>query len=516
MRFETLEKKHRAGIIVGVVALICIMIVRIFAASRANYQSSQSVALVRGTITYTPYDYKIALINVAGEEHTCNAETEKCLNMLDYIPTSKYILSETSYCETRNGNGIYAKDDSITLSFAGGVVSTSVSKKQARCYLYFVKDDTEKPVIENVETSVTATSITVTVTASDNKGVEKYYYVIDGGTPIEQDTNEYTFTGLTTGQSYEITVYVKDESDNESDKVTKTVVAEKGGPDFSVIATEDEGVFKAIDDTGKESYYYRGAVTNNYLKFANKWWRIIRVNGDGTIRIIYDGTSYHANGESTHDRIAIADQTFNAKNDYSVYVGFMYGQTGSYLYLHSNTSKSNAMTQLETWYKNNLSSYASKIDTNAGFCGDRTFYSGNGFSDTYYAAYGRLVENKEPSLECPDERDFYTVTSANRGNKAMPYPIGLITADEFVLAGGSFTTANKEFFLYSSVDCWTMTPYAFAYTLGSNSSLVTVVASSAIGHLVQTQRGIRPVINLRADVTITGNGTQNDPYVVTS
>jgi len=122
------------------------------------------------------------------------------------------------------------------------------------------------------------------------------------------------------------------------------------------------GIYEAKDDDGW-SYYYRGDVENNYVRFAGFWWRIIRINGDGSIRLIYDGTSGHANGTNTADSIAVASQTFSPNGTYNnnMYVGFKYtsGQ------VHGLGTKSNALAQLETWYQNNLSSYANKIDTDA-------------------------------------------------------------------------------------------------------------------------------------------------------
>ena len=229
--------------------------------------------------------------------------------------------------------------------------------------------------------------------------------------------------------------------------IIANVAVNEGTPDFSQVATTDEGVFKTQDDDGT-SYYWRGAVTNNYVKFANKYWRIIRINGDGSIRMIYDGTSIHANGSSTSDSIAVASQTFNANYNNNMYVGFKYtsGQ------VHGLENKSNALTQLETWYNNNLASYAIKIDTNAGFCGDRTPYTntsgtasggGTGTTTTYYGAYIRVHMNRAPRLNCLIE-DLYTISEANIGNKALTYPIGLITADEVSMAGGVYGTLNQS------------------------------------------------------------------------
>ena len=99
--------------------------------------------------------------------------------------------------------------------------------------------------------------------------------------------------------------------------------AKSGTPNFGSTATTDEGIYAAQDDYGT-SYYFRGAVENNYVKFAGYYWRIIRINGDGTIRLIYDGTSAHANGESSTDR-QIGTSRFNSTYGDNASVGYMMG-----------------------------------------------------------------------------------------------------------------------------------------------------------------------------------------------
>ena len=140
----------------------------------------------------------------------------------------------------------------------------------------------------------------------------------------------------------------------------------EGTPDFSQVATTDEGIYKAEDDWG-DSYYFRGAVENNYVKFAGYYWRIIRINGDGSIRIIYDGTSAHANGESSNDR-QIGNTVYNNLRNDNAYVGYMYtsGQ------VHGLETDSTIKGVLDDWYTTNIANkgYGDKISKEAGFCGD--------------------------------------------------------------------------------------------------------------------------------------------------
>jgi len=299
--------------------------------------------------------------------------------------------------------------------------------------------------------------------------------------------------------------------------VLENVAIKEGTPDFSKVATTDEGIYKVKDESGKDSYYWRGAVENNYVRFAGYWWRIIRINGDGSIRMIYDGTSGHTNSTNTSDSIAVASQTFNANYNDNAYVGFKYtiGQ------LRGLNTKSNVLTQLETWYTRNLSSYASKIDTNAGFCGDRTPSTdlsyinnegGTGTTSTYYASYIRLVDGKTPDLTCANSSDFYTVSSSNKGNKSLIYPIGLITADEVSLAGGVNGKTNSSYYLYNGQHYWTLSPFILdSYGV---AKVFIVYSSSFLEYNVFYSLGIRPVINLKANTTLTGKGTISSPYVV--
>lgn len=284
-------------------------------------------------------------------------------------------------------------------------------------------------------------------------------------------------------------------------------------PDFSQVATTNEGMFADFDNEGVTTYF-RGAVTNNYVKFANFWWRIIRVNGNGSVRLIYDSTTAHANGESSTDR-HIGTSAFNTNNNDNAYVGYMYGTPGSTTYeeTHANVNNSEIKTILDNWYESNLSNYTNYIDIGAGFWGDRTPYSGSGAGTTrtYYAADNRLFTNKTPSFECANNSDLYTTTGSEDGNKALQYPIGLITADEVMYAGGT-TSSNNSYYLYTGQHYWTMSPYYFN---GRYALVCIMYSSGALNNLgVDFTFGVRPVINLRGDLFVTGTGTSTDPYEV--
>ena len=110
---------------------------------------------------------------------------------------------------------------------------------------------------------------------------------------------------------------------------------------------------------------------------------------------------------------------------------------------------------------------------------------------------------------------MYTVSESSKGNHALTYPIGLITADEVVLAGGFGGTANRSYYLYNSAYYWTMSPYFFASTNHATEFMVTTAGNLGASDVDGKQVGVRPVINLLADVMISsGDGTTSNPYVV--
>ena len=294
--------------------------------------------------------------------------------------------------------------------------------------------------------------------------------------------------------------------------------------DFSTTVenTTTGTIYKSLDesqyDDDGEVYYFAGAPTDNYVKFAGYYWRIIRINGDGSIRIIYDGTSAHGNGESSTDR-QIGTSAFNLENyNRSEYVGYMYTEGEQ----HGNTTDSTIKGVLDDWYNNNLKSYADKISTEAGFCGDRepstdestsNGQGGTGTTVTYYGGYIRLITNKKPNLKCKNDVDLYTVSGSSKGNEALSNPIGLITADEAAMAGAVYKEVNEYFYLFSGLVSWTFTPAnsfstgnALEFRMGTDGLL----GNSGVGYV----GGIRPVINLASDIELTGSGTSNDPYVV--
>ena len=331
----------------------------------------------------------------------------------------------------------------------------------------------------------------------------------------------------------EVTAYDECVSKYGSDSIQCSIIADvdtEGCPtvndDGTVQVTgeeENNGYLCSAPDDYGTSYYYRGNVTNNYVKFGDYYWRIIRINGDGSIRIIYDGTSAHANNDSSTDR-QVGTSAYNLYYDDNAYVGYMYGTVGSDSYeaTHTNTNDSTIKVYLDNWYKTNiedkgLSSYIS--DTL--FCNDRTFNSSNsgtgtGASVTYYrwsgGPWSSTSSRQYPRFTCSQQNDRFTVDDEITGNGDLTYPIGLVTTDEVVLAGG-YSTNNYGYYLYTGNTYWTMSPNNF----DGSTAFVRRVSSSgyaSLSNYVYSSYGVRPTLNLIPDSLKVGSGTADDPYIV--
>ena len=281
----------------------------------------------------------------------------------------------------------------------------------------------------------------------------------------------------------------------------------------AAVSTSSEALLASAEDDYGTSYYFRGAVTNNYVEFANKCWRIVRIGGDNTVKLILHNDNISnasnpcssANNSTTaafvHYDGNIYKSEFNSNYNDNAYVGFMYGTPGSTTYeaTHANTNKSTILTNLET--------YESVIDNNV-FCNDKSLSSGSGYSAnaTDYAARERLYTSKIPSLKCNGE--LSKITSK----------IGLITADELAFAGyavrGYITTSYlKE--NATGYSWWSLSPAGFynkslsyVFRVRSDNDAIDICN-------VNVDSSVRPVISLVSSITISGvSGTSEDPYVV--
>ena len=229
------------------------------------------------------------------------------------------------------------------------------------------------------------------------------------------------------------------------------------------------------------------------------------------------GSVTDANRTGTTTQISLNGSTttyqFNERGDQSEYVGLRYTKGSQ----HGNTSNSDILDTMNTWYTTNISSEDRiHVDTSAWFCSDRVSYSNTNGTTTswvstgstiYYAGYVRLITNKAPTLQCSTSSDRLTT----------PNGVGLITADEVTMAGGGNHVLNQEYYLCTRQNYWTMTPryfngtYAvYTFVVGSNGTLVSDIGLTS----VDSAWGVRPVINLKSDTIVIGDGTVSSPFEI--
>ena len=294
-------------------------------------------------------------------------------------------------------------------------------------------------------------------------------------------------------------------------------VNDDGTVNVTSAESENSLLCSAPDNYGT-SYYFRGNVKNNYVYFANFYWRIIRINGDGSIRMIYDGTAAHENGEASEDRI-IGKSSFSNLSDDNTYVGYMYGTpaSSSYEETHKNINDSIIKTYIDTWYENNIKNTAYERNVNDTiYCGDRTISldsTGNGYGKTntsYKWHYSLSYENL--SLNCTQKNDAYTQNDINHGNGTLKYSIGLISTDEATLSGG-YNTSNTDYYLFTGNRYWTMSAADFNGS-NANNRLVLENGRTELIDWTRGYYGVKPVINLKAGSLTIGDGSITNPYKI--
>ena len=390
-----------------------------------------------------------------------------------------------------------------------------------------------------------------------------------------------------TGKIYAISKGCSSEDGTTVKKGYETILANNGGAasmttltstDFANVTTaSDKGMYKAQDDLGM-SYYFRGAVDNNWVKYGkytkdtyytydgdynyslvsscdgldncfkiaskgdDMYWRIIRINGDNSIRMIYAGTyAPDANTKVTltesgnldddgnligGQKTAVGNSKFNQNYDSAEYVGYMYtiGEQ------HGTSQSSDIKTYLEDWYANytDLNVSNTKI-TDQIYCNDRTAstsdvaYSPTNYTtltswnstgtNYYYGANGRVFNNPvSPDYKCPVASDKFTTTTA-KGNGKLSYPVGLITADEITFAGLPAGKTNNSFYLYTGDYYWAGSPGVFDVGYVASEFLVAGGGFLSNG-IVSGDIGVRGVVSLSSESKLLGSGTYNDVYTV--
>ena len=292
--------------------------------------------------------------------------------------------------------------------------------------------------------------------------------------------------------------------------------------DFStVLTTDNTKTLYTGTEEGTTIYYFAGNATDNWVKLGGYYWRIIRTNADRSVRLLYHGTS-----TDTTEAYINSSTAFNSSHTDSMYVGYMYGTSGSLESNRANTNNSTIKEVIDSWYASNMTSYAKYLSETAIYCSDREVgegtYTATGLK-FYYAPYTRIDTNKAATYGCTATEDKFTVDSA-AGNGKLTYPIALMTVDELVFAGGAYREESAlTWYYYNSVkgsstgkiSWWLMSPYDW----GANSSVFRTYGSDSPGHLyarrVDDTLGVRPVISIKGNnLWKSGDGTASSPYEI--
>ncbi len=444
------------------------------------------------------------------------------------------------------------------------VISSPKTEEPVQFLTAIMRDNTVTETLTQPGKEVSAHTLDDVPSQTANVSTTNQAYYITYGTGWEANGTKFNLTGTavtsdTYANSYSTLVgkYLKSsdlelagsstagtmKTTTDLDSVYYVESATATGFTYKILGSNKnttEALLASTEDDYGTSYYFRGTVKNNYVQFANKCWRIVRVGGDGSVKLILHnnntaGAANPCNSANNSTSAAFAyTSAFNNNYDDNAYVGFMYGTPGTstYAVTHANTNKSTILTNLETWYNNNLKTYESVID-NSVWCNDKTNVTdttynpghwsivngfGYGKNETYYGATQRLISSSNhaggtgPSLKCNGE--LSKITSK----------VGLLTGDEIAFAGYAYRLQNTTTYLQENATndyWWTMSPdgftgsYAFVWGVYGSRGDFSIYAVDSVVMAGGTLR-VRPSISLKSTTNVTGNGTSDTPYKIGS
>lgn len=387
------------------------------------------------------------------------------------IDSSLVMVEDGLSVNYTNGNHIQTEGNTESIDF-------SVTNNSEETLYYYIQATNVNCNKEDIKYTLTEKSNILNVADTEFPLTENYLASFIEIKP--RDTHSYHLTileNLRTFLNADIKIGLEDDQEEtfastllKNNKAKKEPMTKLG----EVAATTDEGLIESSDDIGI-SYYFRGSVANNYVKFANLMWRIVKINGDGSIKLILnDYISETANYYGTDNPNSLED-----KLDFT------------------NT---NINTVLQNWYQTNLNGYEKYISTSKYCIDDSVGQTEN--NNVYYLGFSRLLTDYNPAYNC-------------LGNKYNER-IALLTADEAVFAGATKNMANTEYYLYNAgkdKSWWTMTPAS------NNGTDINYFEIDNTGTLKNDSagsyyRGIKPVINIVKKSYTTGKGTLEDPYLI--
>ena len=374
---------------------------------------------------------------------------------------------------------------------------------------------------KDVPKSETATDTILAYSVSISVGVTQSYTV-----EFKYANDESVDQSNDMGKKLSGTLFITEGTEDPNKTLYNQLLVDKSTvltrTNFSkVLTTDNTKTLYTSTENGTTVYYFAGNATDNWVKFGKNasnqdlYWRIIRTNSDGSVRLLYHGTS------TTTTDAYIGTSAFNSSYDNIAYVSYMYGSLGSISSARENTNNSTIKTTIDNWYISNLEAkgYTKYLSTTAVYCNDRSISS----DSINFGAFTRLGTNKTPSYDCAATEDKFTVDTST-GNGKLTYPIALMTADEVSFAGGLYGANTPTWYYYNSVNdsstgskfWWLLSPLDSST---SGSSMFIVRGSSNPGRLnynyVNSNNGVRPALSLKSCVKYSsGDGSANEPYTI--
>ena len=350
-----------------------------------------------------------------------------------------------------------------------------------------------------------ATPLTTTTTGTLFTATES----IAGGTPKEV----YYYAGNTTNNWVKFGKYQKD------------LIRYRGY--YSTTDTSSYVEYSTMDECTSASSANENCTEHKYANTGDDiYWRIIRTNHDGSIRLLYVGTS----PDTTEGNIGTS--AFNSSDNSPKYVGYKYGEDTSLDTIRNNTTDSTIKMFIDSWYQNNLTNYTKYLSTSAVYCNDRSLGTGQtysassefNFAPDYRIDFDTKGAKANPSYNCTYISDAFSVDNTSA---KLTYPVSLMTADEIAFAGGvSRTTMNTPYAWFSSNSAgsqvssywWSLSPDDLSEFWGPMAS-VWYWTSISDAYLFNGRVGltyvVRPVLSLKSCIkTSGGDGSATNPYTI--
>ena len=556
-----MREKYRKRLLIYVGILFCLIsLVGVSYAVFNGYASQSSTNSLAATCVEL----------VFSGENSVNLTNVYPINTAEGLKTTPYTFKIKNNC-----------DNYMQYTIVASVINTTNVLDSKFVRIALDGDDVLSPtnisVLKKINTpaSLSGYSIKENFVLSETMGISKneeknfkFRMWLDG------DSSETWTSEQVEGKNYQVKISVVAAVRSKPALLT-AVIKGKNNANVSVaqstpgaaVSSSTEALLASTQDDYGTSYYFRGAVTNNFVEYANMCWRIVRVTGDGSIKLVlynYNGLTSTNNTPSsstpcnvTGNDYAFAryegdtyNSAFNLSYNDNAYVGFMHGTAGasSYAAAHINTYASTILTNLNKWYTNVLSKQANFDDSQLAdtiWCNDKsvvtdaTFNPGSytlgtnyGYAKNinYYSTTKRLAQASSwvaggtgPSLICPNDNNGgklfkFTVSDTTYGNGALSgyAKVGLLTADEIAFAGGAAFMSNATYYIKGNTNSnwWALSPDGFYEGSAFVWGVYGVDSLLGSGKVI-SDYGVRPSLSLVASTKIiSGSGTASNPYII--